>query len=314
MIIIPCTDRKRQVPGPKLLARNLPQGSIDNVAQNWAKIINSSSHSFNANQIYCGRPFAEALKAANACQAKLVVVSAGLGLVDMYSKIPTYGLTVAERHSDSVSNLVTIDSWGPSMWWASLKKTNVGTFDFSDYFEKNNPSLILVHLTRQYARMVYDELACLSSDKVSKIRLFGLGLEEFIPQSLVECLMPYDHRMNGPDSSNRGTITDFGARSIWHFVQLLKNKELETGSLSQHKKLAEGALSHWKMPVKPNRQRLTDEQVIDFITRNWSAVSGGSQKMLKLLRSSGNACEQARFKNLFHEAKKKSQVQLGLPL
>ena len=314
MIIIPCSDRKRQVSGPKFLARNLSLGTVDNVAKSWAKAINSTTHNFTANQIYCGRAFSEAFKAADECNAKLIVISAGLGLVDMCLKIPTYGLTVARGHPDSISSLVTQSPWTPAMWWASLKKTNSGIFDFSRLFEANNPSLVLIHLTKQYARMVYEELACLSSDQVAKVRLFGLGLEEFVPENLRKCILPYDHRMNGPDSSSGGTITDFGARSIRHFVQLARDKGLETGSLAQHKDLVERTLSHWDMPVKPDRQRLTDAQVIDFITNNWDVVSGGSQKMLKLLRSSGNACEQARFKNLFSEAKKKLQTQLRLVL
>jgi len=314
MIIIPCTERKRQVPGPKFLARNLLPGSIVSVAEQWTKVVNSSEHNFTADQIYCGRAFQDAYKAANACEADLIVVSAGLGIVDMCLKIPAYGLTVAQGHPDSISSRVTPISWTPAMWWASLKKTNSGAFDFSRYFKENDPSLILVHLTKQYARMIYEELACLSSDKVSKIRLFGLGLEKFVPENLRECIMPYDHRMNGPDSSIGGTITDFGARSIRHFVGLVTDKDLEIGSLFYHKELVEGALANWKQPIRPNRQKLTDEQVIHFISKHWDAVSGGSSKMLLLLRGSGNACEQGRFKGLFRKAKEKRQLQLGFEL
>ena len=314
LILIPCSDRKLQTPNTNCLARNQTSGNISDVAENWVKNLRSSQNTFTQTQIYCGRSILEARKAAASFDANLLVISAGLGLVDNHARIPSYGLTVSEGHEDSISKVITQGPFTPNAWWESLKQTDYGLLDFSNYFDKEDPPLILLHLTKHYARMVQSELKILSEDVVSKIRIFGIGLESYIPKNLQNCIMPYDHRMNGPDSPLKGAMTDFGSRSIRHFIELILDSKMSGEPLDIHKKLVVETLSQWRVHPKPNRQKLTDEEVIRFINSNWDAVSGISNKMLKLLRTSGNACEQTRFKKLFIEAKKNNLSQLGLDL
>jgi hypothetical protein len=61
-------------------------------------------------------------------------------------------------------------------------------------------------------------------------------------------------------------------------------------------------MSTWRAPNIPLRERLTDEEVVHFILEHWEETAGRSGVSLRLLRDSGLACEQSRFRDLFRRA------------
>ena len=58
-------------------------------------------------------------------------------------------------------------------------------------------------------------------------------------------------------------------------------------------------MAGWTPPVKPHRKRQTDGEIIAFILDAWCRTGGSSGASLRLLRNSGRACEQGRFRDLF---------------
>ena len=50
-------------------------------------------------------------------------------------------------------------------------------------------------------------------------------------------------------------------------------------------------------------QRVRDEVVVTFIRKNWKNTGGNYQKSLRLLRDSGIACEQSRFRDILNRVK-----------
>ena len=64
------------------------------------------------------------------------------------------------------------------------------------------------------------------------------------------------------------------------------------------------ALYGLEMRAQPSRKRLSDDEILKVIDAHWDKAKGQSGLMLRVLRDDLNlACEQGRFKHLFHAAK-----------
>jgi hypothetical protein len=61
-------------------------------------------------------------------------------------------------------------------------------------------------------------------------------------------------------------------------------------------------MADWRSPNTQLRERMTDKEVVNFILEHWKETRGRSGVSLRLLRDSGHACEQSRFRDLFREA------------
>ena len=113
--------------------------------------------------------------------------------------------------------------------------------------------------------------------------------------------MPYDDRLNGPDTDIPGTQADFSARALRHFVGL-HGKSKIISSISEDAELVKKTINQWKFPAPIKRLIQSDAEIKSFINKNWDLVEGRSGKMLRFYRDSGFACEQSRFAYLFRSA------------
>lgn len=302
LVLIPCTDRKRILPSEDLLARNLPAGSVRDVATEWGRRTSLSNARSNPDELYCGRAYGEARAASDLLGAELVVISAGHGLVRQGQKIPAYGLTAATGKTDSVKSKVTTSDWSGANWWRALGENTSSRISLSDLFLEVDPELILMSLSESYANLLCDQLAFFNEKFVQRLRIFGMGLSPHLPANVVGSLMPYDGRLNGPDSPIKGTMSDFSSRALHHFAQSLEGGVVSGRAASDDRLVLEGVMDVWSMPATPVRKKMSDDEVIGFVQDNWDRTRGRSGASLRLLRDSGNACEQGRFKNLFNLA------------
>ena len=77
-VVTSCVNRKRIVPDENLRAGNLPIGSFEEVADEWnARVAVPHRTKRQAKDVYCGRAFQEALKAAEELKTRLWIISAG---------------------------------------------------------------------------------------------------------------------------------------------------------------------------------------------------------------------------------------------
>jgi hypothetical protein len=310
LILIPCTNRKRQPVEKGLEARTLPKGSPEAVAKIWFQRIDAASKNTPADSLYGGRAFREAANAANLLNANFCVVSAGLGLVSAKELVPSYSLTVAPTTEDSIAGRLEVDAWHPSLWWQALKAHTKINTNLSALLDINNDALVLIALSKHYAKMIGADLAALDDRLVQRLRLFGLGIEPHLAERLHANIMPYDQRFDGPDSPSQGTRTDFATRALHHFSHALKEGTVEGRDRAGDGAIIEALLVGWRKPSIPVRERQTDEEIVTFIDQNWQVVGGRSARMLRFLRDSGLACEQGRFQGLFrHVAERRSSQQ-----
>ena len=301
LIIVPCTNRKRQPAEKALEARTLPIGSPETVAKAWFQRVGDTSKNTPAEALYSGRAFREAASAASLLHADFCFLSAGLGLISAKELVPSYSLTVAPRTENSISERLEVDAWYPGLWWQALKDHTSMSTNLAALIDAKNDALVLIALSKHYANMIAADLAALGDDLVRRVRFFGLGIEPHLAERLHANIMPYDHRFDGPDNPSQGTRTDFASRALHHFSRALKEGALEGRDCVRDGAIIEALLAGWRPPTTPSRERQTDEEIVSFIDRNWQVVDGRSARMLRFLRDSGLACEQGRFSNLFRQ-------------
>jgi hypothetical protein len=166
----------------------------------------------------------------------------------------------------------------------------------------NRNAVAIVSISSSYLSLIADDLGALTEDELARIRIIGLGIHDACPVRLRSCVLPYDDRLDGPDSPIRGTRGDYSQRAMRHFIEFLL-PECTSVSLEAHNSAVNNCLSKWRRPNTISRPSTTDDEIIRLIKKNWRAIEGQSSRGLRYLRDVEKvACEQGRFRALFQRA------------
>ncbi len=300
-LITACTARKRVPAHPRLNACDLPNGTQEAVLGAWMGQLESVTSATPvpgrlASRTYCGRGFAEALTAAGEKSA-LYVVSAGLGLIRSTDIIPSYALTVAGKGRDNIAAKVA--GFNLTDWWTGLRDSPCSVGDVKQAF-KDSGSVVIVAVPHTYYLMIERELNLLEHRNRERLRIVGVAPSK-VAHSLQKYVMPFDERLDGPDSPIPGTKADFSQRAGRYLIEHVI-AEAPMNSADEHARRVRELVRAWRRPQKRRRQKLSDDEVKSQIRNSWDAVEGRSSIMLRYFRDNlGVACEQTRFKNLFKE-------------
>lgn len=312
LIITACTDRKRHVAPICLQARSLPTGTLDQVSCDWTQRVTRAKPSDIAQDLYCGRAFREALVATDRLDGELWIVSAGLGLIPSTHEVPSYNLTTTPRSANSVRSKIIDNSWCAGTWWKALTHEYAGSQTLNELFRKNPNKKVLIAVSKPYAELIRDELEALPDRHLCRLRLFGLRLRSVLSARLHACVMPYERRLDGPDSPIPGTLSDFAQRALRHFAEFVEGGEVGQAGLSDDAARVAQILGSWRLPHATRRMQKSDQAIYDLIETLWDQLAGRSGRMLRHLRDELNiACEQGRFRRLFHEVGKSRKATGG---
>lgn len=253
-----------------------------------------------AINVYCGRAMNEAFQASRTVNAGLMILSAGLGLVDGQQLIPRYNLTVT-----GVSDANIIRHCGPSNslaqdWWRELNTAKGERNSIKSIFQNPMTCAVVLAISNSYLKMIEGDLAELNEIEKKKLRIVTHSNPE-LEKGFGRNLMPYSSRFDGPESPNPGTKADFAQRAAHHFCgQILAR--FPDKSAEQHWREVEAQVATLPNQRKFERKRMDDDQIVELIRRFWDDSQGQSGRMLRLLRDREQvACEQGRFKNLFNQ-------------
>jgi len=293
-----CTNRKRVTSPLFLTGKTLLNGKQSVVSGDWRKKLKSAKKDeslVKAEAVYCGRGFYEALKRSG--KERLLVVSAGLGLIDKETPIPGYSLTVSNGGEDSVAQ--KIDSFSVARWWQSLGASPFSIGTLKDQIQTSK-GIFVIALPRNYLSMVEADLSCLAPSDMKRLRILDVS-KGGVPPSLHDSSISIDDRLDGPDSSLRGTKSDLVQRAARFFIDEVASRN-PRGSVKSHRTALNNLLEGWRRPKVHNRRRLTDKEIKKHILSSWNEVGGRSGPMLRHFRDQlGLACEQSRFRTLFNE-------------
>lgn len=301
LVITTCTNRKRKPISVGLHASALPQAPIADVASDWVGRLSATVDLFPARDIYGGRSFQEALLSADLLDARLLIVSAGLGLVSADARVPAYACTVLIDGPDSIMSRVTGD-YSVSGWWQQLGAVSPFSQSLASVVAVTD-GLICAALSDAYIEMIAGELCALPAEGLARLRLFTRASVDRVASALRPFVMPYDDRLDGPDSPVRGTRGDFAGRALHHFAEFVVRAS-DDRSAGEHGEAVAIALADWRMAARFDRERLGDAAVLGLIREHWDAERGSTARLLRRLRDDlGVACEQGRFADLARQVR-----------
>jgi hypothetical protein len=293
LVITTCTNRKRKPVPYHLQMRALSSAQMADVAADWCGRLRKAVVLHPASDIYGGRGFREAEAAASLLDARLMVVSAGLGLIDAVRSVPPYASTILHGVPDGVPARVK-GGFSASGWWAAISAGSPFSVSLRRAAD-DHPGLILAALSDAYIEMVSADLLSLPEAARARLRLFTRASIKRVPPELRSSVMPYDDRLDGPDSRIQGTLGDFASRALHHFAKNIALAQ-DTRSESEHAAAVEGLLGGQRLPEKIRRVRYDDAAMLDLIRSRWDDPEGRS---LRRFRDEFNvACEQGRFRAL----------------
>ena len=165
--------------------------------------------------------------------------------VDQDQEVPSYSATVVPGSPDSVLKRIPHGETSSSAWWRALQRELPGVKGLRDELKASGASLVLVALTGKYAEMIRSELDELDEDLIARLRVFGAGIAKHLPEKLAPTVMPYDERLDGPQSPCPGTMSDFGQRALRHFADLLHSGQVLGADLDADRSELERHMAGW---------------------------------------------------------------------
>ena len=296
VVIVPCASRKRIGPQDLARAASLERAAQAQVEEQWLARLDTLPRQATARRLYGGRGFSLAAGVAEEAGARLLVISAGLGLVEADRDVPSYGLTVSAQGEDAVGARV-LGGFDAQRWWRAVKTSRYSS-DWPSVFRVGGGP-VLMALTRPYAEMVADDLAALADADLQRLRIFGHALDRFLPERVQAYVMPYDERL---DAILAGTRTDFPQRALCHFAGAIG----PSADVSADRAAVGAALKGRRAPIRVQRPRLDDAAMVDAIARHLRTQKKGIGRILRTLRHEDRiACEQGRFSRLYRVAERR---------
>jgi len=296
LILAACSNKKHPSPPGEMRASALQPGAPAAVMQAWASRVRAAPVAGPARTLYRGSSWYESLRAAKQMEARLGVISAGLGYVEAETSVPTYGLTVARGGADSIDAKINGD-FSPADWWARLTAERLCGADLPTALDGED-GLVLVALPELYLSMVAAQLAPSRAATDGRLRIFTRG---GVPESLAEFAMPYDARLDAEESNWRGTLSNAAPRALSHFAERIF-LVAPTANGPAHAAAVTAALASYTAPTMIKRTAKSDEEIKMLLATHWDAGRGVAGRLLRILRDEMLvACEHSRARRLVAE-------------
>lgn len=309
-IIASCTDRKRMPVPEELRLRRMAHASASARADRWwNRLSEHGSATVPAVELYAGDHWSVArtlpeVAETRGFRAHLWIASAGYGLVPADAPLRSYSATFAGGQLDSV--VLPAANGGRSSdftrdWWRRLSElpgpVRNTPRSVVDIVRSDPRAHIVMFGSPDYvAAMESDLLAAVAAASYPDRIIVISSRARFAHSGLGPHLIPSEARLQRKVG---GARTSLHARVARKILDEVNEWELSAAVLRAHytRVLASSA------DVQTfDRTRLTDRQLQRFIrTELRRAPSTSCTRALRALRDGGQACEQSRFKQLFHE-------------
>lgn len=289
-IISNCTNSKKLTPNKDSLFRNYTNNITNNIVLDWKTNLLNSNNKIKAKDLYKGVTWKATLDCENEFSikfpTKLLIASAGYGLIDSEKIISSYGITFSKNQLDSINKYCLNE-----VWWNNINEFPVNKF--------KNVSAIFICLSKEYLNATdkyIDKLIKIYSNKV-----FIINISKKCELKFKNNYLNFDSRFNLYEP---GTLINLSQRALrWLSKEIVENKlELNQNILQEHINTFLNNFENTRIK-KGKKIEDTDLRIIlsDFILKKHIL---SASKGLTLLREKGISCEQKRFHHLFNNLKK----------
>lgn len=304
-----CTNSKRGNIDKDLHLRHFSGTPPEQTVNKWHKFLTRSEKlgTVPAAEVYSGAHWKESLATEVngneiGYQSELWVLSAGYSLIKATEKITPYAASFSPGE-DSIHNLAWPDEYSPAdrsrEWWKLLSK-KLETPKLSIFKKKKKDSTVLLILSKEYFKAIENEIIELIS---SGTNLFivsaGLYRESGTISPIVKpYILPFNDSFKQLDPYLNNTNVSLNVR-LCNWLIKRYGKNLSEGIekiFPMIDKIRKGLPEPKRKPLIP----MTDDEVLTYISKNYSSELGSASKMLRQLRDVDQlSCEQKRFGQLF---------------
>jgi hypothetical protein len=268
------------------------------------RLSNSKGKAMRAIDLYCGDHW-HVLRTLAQTQTKppkfeLWVASAGWGLISSEDNITSYGATFSHLESDSVIH-PRVALRESQLWWNGLVQSNLqekkSPYSLTALAKRNPESPMLVALPPGYLVAVRDDLlaarSLLETPELLVVVSGGTKREVEFSTNLIPC----DSRLQ---PLLGGSLTSLNARVARYILDKYTSRTLRASRVIQD---FETLISQSEKHSLPKRDAMTDEEVSDFISKQLSIAHSkqSHSSLLRAFRDLGKACEQSRFRRIYHD-------------
>lgn len=284
-IVVTCTDRKSLPVAQRLSFRDVPSSCPSERARDWRERLRLGEQPRPLASLYQGEQWKESLALAEGArdeghEPRVLVASAGLGLLTLESRAPAYSATFSLGKPDAVARTME----DAATWWEQLAHAP-GALNLASL-----RGHVLLVLSRTYALALSRDLTELGASG-ARVALVGGAVE--IPGIT---RIPSDA---GLRRSLGGTLGSLNQRMANRFLQLSHGPAdwLSADHLQRWNSWASGA----RHKEVFDRQRGSDSEIQAWILAMIADKPMSANSALREYRRQGNACEQSRFRRLYRE-------------
>jgi hypothetical protein len=282
-LVSTCTERKSAPIANELRLRSVPPTNSNDRIDHWIKRLSCfQGQAIPANTAYAGEHWVEAKKAAELANS-FHILSAGYGLISSETPIHPYSATFQNSNPDSVGRSLE----EATSWWQRLNEWPGPNGNRTTLRRLSESGKILIAASPAYLRPLEDEISALDPEQVLVISAGSSS------HTLPNFVIPAGGRLR---LALGGSMVSLNIRLAHHLLGKFGpdlNRALAVDELCS-------MLSKSAQLPKHDRRRLADSEVlleIALMRRADPQISASAAH--QLMRRSGMACEQGRFRTLF---------------
>ena len=314
VILGTCTNQKSGSPSEETSLDSFPKLNPQDLASLWIDRLNQSNQlEVRARDLYIGSAWNETLACLSSVQqyspgSSLWVLSAGWGLIPVDAKIKSYSATFAQGE-DSIHNaqweLGLSARERNQIWWKAINSQRgadgaQSIMGFSEKYPDPQKVILLLILSPAYFQAIETEVNELVH-RGYEVAIFSAGVYAGLgekPSLLRDNIMPINDKYKQISKYLNHTNVSLNARVTNWVIQQFP-REIDSGVNSLREKLIEVERELPEMERKPVVP-MTDEEVLEFIGKNYVPDASSASQLLKVLRHEENkSCERKRFAGLF---------------
>ena len=304
-IVVTCTKKKSVMPDAHMCLQDVPGRGLSALVSSWIKRLKGfKGQTIRALDLYQGDHWqvAKSLVGINNPfgKSRLWVCSAGYGLIPAECLIAPYSATFSTGHPDSVPERLEGGNKDLVQWWKDVAKWSGPDprkpRTIAEIALSFPNSRILVAASNSYLQTMLEDLEIARKTLVREDQLVLFSGTGRVPDDLSDNLVSSDARLQ---SFFGGALMSLNVRTLGWAI----DNSQETGlSPERIRKSLSKKLSEVTPYERVNRTQLTDIEVSEFIERQHRRGHPlVATSLLKLLRSTGFACEQKRFRKLLFQ-------------
>lgn len=311
LIIASCTDRKRLPPAGTLRLRKYQEGTVEPRFKSWWSAIRScESGTLRADRLYLGDHWAvvrdlPVIAQTAGWNAQVWIASAGYGLVPAAAPLHSYAATFSRGHRDAVVRSTTRDGRVEARIWWSLLGSVIGPVRkaprrIADLLESHPRAHVLVVGSETYVRALEDDLLEVvrllkGRDGLLLVTGSHVGLKSELERACIPSLAKLTHHLGG-------SLIGLHARLARWILEDAPKTGLEAEGV---RNAVQRLITRTPTRESFDRRKMTDHEVSRFIERTLRQDATLPQTvLLRRLRDSGRACEQARFRGLLAQVRR----------